>query len=244
MWGTMCWHYAPVMGCKVEGCESGGRIIRGYCNRHYENFRTTGDPIPARDRKRAEPRPLCSVEGCGRPVKSVGMCNRHYENVRLRGTAVPRRDLDIWSAVQAIGWTVTALGCWEWDGVRNSNGYGLFTLKRAGLYGVRAHRLVFEHMTGIVLGEEVLCHHCDNPPCVNPDHLFPGSRADNVADMMFKGRRPVQTTCKHGHDLTAAGDVLVLVSASGRTQRACRVCSRERNARYRARRREAARSLA
>lgn len=235
-------HYAPVMGCKVDGCESGGRIIRGYCNRHYENFRKTGDPIPPRDRKRAEPRPACAVDGCSRPVRAGAMCNRHYENARLRGRAVPRRDLDVWTAVQEIGWTVTPRGCWEWDGARNGNGYGLFTLKRAGMFRVRAHRLVFECVTGIALGEDVLCHHCDNPPCVNPDHMFPGSHADNVADMMFKGRHQHPATCKRGHDLTATGDVLVLASATRGQHRVCRVCHRERNARYRERRRAAATS--
>lgn len=76
-------------------------------------------------------------------------------------------------------------GCWEWSGGRFERGYGAFE----GSSGSRrAHRVSWElHRGPIPDGLKVL-HRCDNPPCVNPDHLFLGDDVDNAADMTAKGR--------------------------------------------------------
>jgi hypothetical protein len=81
-------------------------------------------------------------------------------------------------------------GCWEWTGAKNAYGYGAFN---AGPDFDRkvmaAHRFswIIHHGSSIPPKMDI-CHHCDNPKCVRPDHLFLGTRQDNVNDMMKKGR--------------------------------------------------------
>lgn len=76
-------------------------------------------------------------------------------------------------------------GCWYWTGSKNALGYGLYRYKGRA---TRAHRLSYEFAGHQLRATDILCHKCDNPACVRPEHLFPGSQADNVADMHAKGR--------------------------------------------------------
>lgn len=77
-------------------------------------------------------------------------------------------------------------GCWEWLGYVATNGYGLFICNSKVEFAHRYAAKVFKHVD---IEGKVVAHHCDNPPCVNPDHLFVGSQLDNVKDMDAKGRR-------------------------------------------------------
>lgn len=76
-------------------------------------------------------------------------------------------------------------GCWEWTGFRQRNGYGLMLINYRS---ERAHRYSYEIHKGPIPKGLCVLHKCDNPPCVNPDHLFLGTRKDNSLDMHAKHR--------------------------------------------------------
>jgi len=82
-------------------------------------------------------------------------------------------------------YTVTADNCWVWNYGKAWNGYGL--LKVAGEQR-RAHRYAWERAHGPIPEGLLVLHRCDNPPCVNPAHLFLGTTQTNVTDKMQKGR--------------------------------------------------------
>lgn len=119
--------------------------------------------------------------------------------------------------------------CWLWMGWKNKTEYGMFDVwnpKTKKSYKNFAHRISFLIEHGSIDETKMICHHCDNPPCVNPKHLFQGTYTDNAADSIKKGRfvfaingtinRSV-THCKFGHQLT-----------SGKNQRICLTCCRDR----------------
>lgn len=85
-----------------------------------------------------------------------------------------------WSKVDPSG------DCWEWTAHRKSRGYGQFTVRKGQFYG--AHNVSFALVHGPIPPGKVICHRCDNPPCVNPDHLFLGTQVDNAVDMLAKDR--------------------------------------------------------
>lgn len=79
-------------------------------------------------------------------------------------------------------------GCWTWTGAMCPRGYGKFGV---GGRTQSAHRVSFAvRYGGITEAKPVICHSCDNPKCVNPNHLFAGTHRDNMRDMREKGRAP------------------------------------------------------
>lgn len=132
------------------------------------------------------PRP-CQETGCDRNANKGDYCWMHYKRRQRAGETMKARQLDPVDRLNHYGWTITDDDCWEFDGNRAAHGYG--SVRKGDQYGTRAaHRLAYEAVHGPIPDGLEICHTCDNPPCINPDHLWAGTHADNMADKVAKGR--------------------------------------------------------
>ena len=105
----------------------------------------------------------------------------------------------------ASGSVTTQDGCREWRGARDRDRYGSISIggKRRSV-----HRLAFQIAFGPVPAGHDVCHRCDNPICIAPEHLFAGTRSDNMADMVAKGRQTLGE--KNGQAKLTEADVLAI----------------------------------
>ena len=113
-------------------------------------------------------------------------------------------------------------GCHIWTGYRNFRNYGLI---RNNKKDVKAHRASYVIYKGDITHGLVICTSCDNPPCVNPAHLFLGTQAVNMRVAVIKGRNAAlnNTHCPQGHEYL--GDNLYI--RPNRNERNCRMCRNE-----------------
>jgi hypothetical protein len=123
--------------------------------------------------------------------------------------------------------------CIEWHGYRDKDGYG--TVYVGNYKTVRAHRHVYEECIGPIPNGLILRHKCDNPPCVNPNHLEPGTQKDNARDRDERGRLKTrwtgeETYCQRGHEF--GYNPKLQPGRNRKTARVCRQCHNERNRAY------------
>lgn len=172
----------------------------------------------------------CSRTFAAYPSQHRIYCSRRCYWTAMSGTAkgfsgryVIHTDDDFWNLVDKSG------ACWIWRGRRNKRGYG-----HPCIHGrpILAHRHAWILTRGEIPAGLCALHHCDNPPCVNPDHLYLGTYADNARDREERGRRIYAHGSALAHARLTEKAVLEIRArcSAGETQRAL---AREFNVNYR-----------
>jgi len=150
---------------------------------------------------------LCNVPGCEERCRGHGYCSRHYQAWRKYGDplkVVQKQHHGLSLQERFELYIKRTIDCWEWIGHRDPNGYGRLNVDG---YPMLAHRLSYQLRWGGIPDGMAVLHKCDNPRCVNPEHLFLGTQSDNANDMYRKGRsrkRGMKGTDHHQAKLSEA----------------------------------------
>lgn len=170
--------------------------------------------------------PVCSFPGCGRKHNSRGLCSPHGAMQRqglelrpLQGRTGPieRPALDRFADLVAL----RDDGCLMWVGGKTLGGYGVFAVDASHeSKKAMAHRWSYEHHSGDIPPDLDLDHLCRNRACVNPEHLEPVTRQENI-----RRAAAIKTHCPAGHAYDEANTYI----RPGTVHRTCRACCRRRD---------------
>lgn len=136
---------------------------------------------------------VCCIKGCDKESIALGLCVNHWRRNKLYGSPVAAKSHSgmfrgkpaeerFWMQLKKTD------TCWLWVSNRDRYGYGRFLGAVRGVSTKFAHRFSYMLHKGDIPSGMLVCHKCDNPPCVNPEHLFLGTESDNMNDKISKGR--------------------------------------------------------
>lgn len=165
----------------------------------------------------SNPIKLCEC-GCGLPTTLAKRSRKPYRYRHGHSNVVPI-EKRFWEKVKKA----SNDECWLWLGGKTYGGYGV--IGSGGRHGlIRAHRLSWEIANSKIPEGLWVLHKCDNPPCVNPKHLFLGTQSDNMNDCIAKGRQPNyrKSHCVNGHEYTEENTYTRPRDGA----RMCRICTR------------------
>jgi hypothetical protein len=136
----------------------------------------------------------CAFDGCERNAVSKEYCDKHYRRLLKRGDVNDHgsRKVGDGNAAERFHqkYEIDESGCWLWTGGTRLNSKGVPYPRHwtDDQKSIGAHRFSFELVHGEIPQGMYVCHECDTPLCVNPDHLFVGTHHDNMRDMVQKKR--------------------------------------------------------
>lgn len=227
--------------CMVEDCERPVKA-QGYCDKHYQRWKSHGDPLVALKPYGRHVVPTCSVEGCDDPALARELCRKHYQRWKAHGDPLvllldrsKTPEERFWPFVDKDGPVPEKrpeLGpCWLWTGGK-AEGYGVFHLngKQA-----KAHIFSYTLAVGPIEDGQERDHLCRVRHCVRPDHLEAVTRQINqLRGFGVSGISSRKTHCINGHEFSPENTYV-----NGKGHRVCRTCRSEAMRRYQQKRSEA-----